>query len=375
MADQPMDGNDKKGSDLDPDMRVEQNGLWGLKWLSPEEKPFRLSGFSWFEQERLFRRLPLHSRHPIPPVVDVLANHTAGGQLAFQTRSGQLAIRVQLANKADLYHMPATGQCGFDLYLGKPGEQVFYRTSQYDHTQDYFEAMLYDFPAAEMRHVTLNFPLYQGVKALAIGVDSEAAIEAPLPYRNDRKVIIYGTSITQGACASRPGMAYTNILSRRIPLEIMNLGFSGSGCGEPEMAHIITEIDNPAMLVLDYEANAINPDLLKQTLPEFIRIYRAAYPVVPILVISKMEFASESFVPDMRTLRLEMGRIQRETVEKLRQQGDSHLHFYDGSTLLGTDETRFECTVDGVHPTDLGFMRMADKLTPVFKQLLQHELA
>ncbi|WP_240765073.1 SGNH/GDSL hydrolase family protein [Paenibacillus dendritiformis] len=99
-----------------------------------------------------------------------------------------MAIRVQLANKADMYHMPATGQCGFDLYLGKPGEQVFYKTSLYDHTQDYFEA--------------------------------------PLSYRNEKKVIIYGTSNTQGTCASRPGMGYTNILSRRIPLEFMNLGFS-----------------------------------------------------------------------------------------------------------------------------------------------------
>ncbi|WP_259392080.1 SGNH/GDSL hydrolase family protein [Paenibacillus thiaminolyticus] len=82
-------------------------------------------------------------------------------------------------------------------------------------------------------------------------------------------------------------MAYTNILSRRIPLEFMNLGFSGSGCGEPEMAHVITEIANPSMLVLDYEANAINPDLLKQTLPEFIRIYRAAHPVVPTSLFRK----------------------------------------------------------------------------------------
>ncbi|MDU5145587.1 MAG: SGNH/GDSL hydrolase family protein [Paenibacillus dendritiformis] len=375
MADQPIDGTKKKGSDLDPHMRLEAKRFTGLQWLSPADKPFRLSGFPWFKQERFFRRLPLQSQHTIPPIVYMLANHTAGGQLAFQTNSRQLAIRVHLANKADLYHMPATGQCGFDLYLGKPGEQVYFRTSQYDHAQLHYEAMLYDFPAAGMRHVTLNFPLYQGVNGLAIGIEPDAVIAAPLPYRKDKKVIVYGTSITQGACASRPGMAYTNILSRRIPLEFINLGFSGSGCGEPEMAHIIAGIDNPAMLVLDYEANAINPDLLKQTLPEFIRIYRAAFPQVPLLVISKMEFASESFMPEIRALRQEMGRIQREVVEKFRKQGDSQLHFYDGSTLLGTDETRFECTVDGIHPTDLGFMRMADKLTPIFKHLLRHELA
>ncbi|WGU97614.1 SGNH/GDSL hydrolase family protein [Paenibacillus dendritiformis] len=91
--------------------------------------------------------------------------------------------------------------------------------------------------------------------------------------------------------------------------------------------------------------------------------------------MSKMEFASESFVPDMRTLRLGMGGSNVKLSRSFVSKAIRHLHFYDGSTLLGTDETRFECTVDGVHPTDLGFMRMADKLNPVFKQLLQHELA
>ncbi|MFD0713817.1 SGNH/GDSL hydrolase family protein [Paenibacillus sp. GCM10027626] len=374
MPDQPKNPNKTNVSELDPNMALEKNELAGLQWLSPAEKPFRLSGFSWFEQDRIFRRLPVHSEHPIPSGVNVLANHTAGGQLAFQTDSRQLAIRVQLAHKADMYHMPATGQCGFDLYLGKPGEQAYYKTSRFDHTNQAFEVLLYDFPVAEMRHVTLNFPLYQGVNELAIGVDADALIEAPLPYHNDKKVIIYGTSITQGGCASRPGMAYTNILSRRIPLEFINLGFSGNGRGEPEMARIISEIDNPAMLVLDYEANAVSPELLKQTLPEFIRILREAHPIVPILVISKFEFSGEPFEPDLRNKRLEMTRIERETVEQLRGQGDENIHFYDGSQMMGTDDTRFECTVDGVHPTDLGFMRMADKLTPVFRELLQREL-
>src|SRR5690606_22957788 len=106
---------------------------------------------------------------------------------------------------------------------------------------------------AEMRMITLNFPLYQGVQEIEIGLSPDAQLIAPTPYIDDRKVIVYGTSITQGGCAARPGMSYTNILSRMINYEFINLGFSGNGQGEPELSHIISQIERPALLVLDYE--------------------------------------------------------------------------------------------------------------------------
>lgn len=273
-----------------------------------------------------------------------------------------------------MYHMPATGQCGFDIYLGEPGDQQYYGTTCFDYTESSYEVDLYSFPERRLREVTLNFPLYQGVNEVAVGIEPGSSIMAPQPYRSAKKVIVYGTSVTQGGCATRPGMACSNILSRRIPLEFINLGFSGNGRGEPEVARVISEIADPALLILEYEGNVGTAERMRQTLPEFIRIYREAHPKTPIVVISRFKYARERFMPALLHKRLLMKKIEMETVDLFRRQGDGNLHFFDGEASLGTDMYN-ECTVDGSHPTDLGFLRMADTLTPVFQELLKGELA
>ncbi|WJH35520.1 hypothetical protein N6H14_05760 [Paenibacillus sp. CC-CFT747] len=164
-------------------------------------------------------------------------------------------------------------------------------------------------------------------------------------------------------------MAYPNILSRRIPLEFINLGFSGNGKGEPEVAEIVSKIEDPACMVIDYEGNCVSTELFRKTLPEFIRIYREAHPVTPILVVSRIRYAREELTPHLYETRMERKRLEKSLVNELREQGDLNLYFFDGSGSLG-DGDYFECTVDGTHPTDLGFLRMADALEPVLKTLL-----
>lgn len=186
-------------------------------------------------------------------------------------------------------------------------------------------------------------------------------------------MIVYGTSITQGGCASRPGMCYTNILSRRINREFINLGFSGNGKGEPEVARVISTIDRPGLFVLDYEANCNDYDRLSATLPAFIRILRNAHPTVPILAASKIPYATEAWHPVAVEKRLRNRDFQRQLVEECRAAGDTNVHFLDGSGLLG-EEGWQECTVDSVHPNDLGFMRIADGLEPVIQGILRDTL-
>lgn len=266
-------------------------------------------------------------------------------------------------------HMPSTGQCGFDCYVGPPGRQHYLSTTKYDHKQTSYEVQLFDLPGRELRNICLNFPLYQGVEEVLVGLESGAQVLPPPPYDSDGKVVVYGTSITQGGCAARPGMAYTNILSRRINLEFINLGFSGSGRGEPEVAQAIAAIRNPACFVLDYEGNCVDTPMLKRTFPEFIRILRSRHPDVPILAVSRIRFAAELANPTAAQTRLERREFQKQAVEELRRKGDTRIFFKDGTDMLGD---RFdECTVDGVHPTDLGFLHMADALTPVLRDILQ----
>lgn len=343
-------------------------GLAGLQWHCPKDGPFRLAGFAWLATDRAYRRMPVSPAEPIPAAVDQLANATAGGQIRFRTDSTQVAVRVRLAGIANMTHMPATGQCGFDVYLGEPGKQAYYFTSKYDRTQQCYEVLMCDLERGPTYSITLNFPLYQGVESVEVGLEPGKTILPPLPYASSKRVIVYGTSITQGGCASRPGMCYTNILSRRINQEFINLGFSGNGKGEPEMARIIASIPNPGLFVLDYEANAMGLENLSRTLPEFIRILRAAHPTVPILAVSKIPYATEVWHANAVEARLRSRDFQRKTVDDLRSAGDANIHFLDGGTLLG--EGWEECTVDSVHPNDLGFSRMAASLEPVIKEIL-----
>lgn len=353
--------------EIDESMRIDAFSGHDLVWISPRQTPALLSGFAWFERDRLYRRLPLHPAYPLAESVDALANCTAGGQLRFRTDSRKLAVKVKLAGPANMYHMPSTGQCGFDCYVGTDSGLRYQGTSRYDIARTEYEHLFFAADDSAVRTVLLNFPLYQGVEDLWIGVDRDASVCEPAPWPNRRKIVFYGTSITQGGCASRPGMCYTNIIGRQLGAECVNLGFSGSGRGEPEIARLIGEIRDVGCIVLDYEANA--NQLLYENLENFIRILREAHDSVPILVVSRIRYAVESFAPDKLQARLERLIFQRDLIARMNAEGDRQLFFHDGSELLGEDFD--ECTVDGEHPTDLGFYRMADKLGRAIADRLQ----
>ncbi|CAG7649171.1 hypothetical protein PAESOLCIP111_05808 [Paenibacillus solanacearum] len=354
---------------LDANMRLAAETDTALVWKSPMEEPFRLTGFPWLGTDGVYRRLPVSPSHSLRPAVDTLANCTAGGQIQFRTDSATVVLQAELAGPANMYHMPSTGQCGFDCYIGSFGEQAFVGTTRMKPTETKVEYPLFELKGIprKMRTVTIHFPLYQGVKRVQIGLDAEAALEAPAPYTDDRRVIFYGTSITQGGCASRPGMAFTNILSRRFHREFINLGFSGNGRGEPELAHLIAQIERPALLALDYAAN-VSTEQYIATLPEFIRIYRSVHPDTPILVVSKIPYAQEPLNAAMRERRIIGRDFARQLVDTLQADGDRNIAFQNGDELLGEDPE--ECTVDGSHPNDLGFRRMADGFTPILRKLL-----
>jgi len=340
-----------------------------LTWHSPKEPPFHLAGFAWFARDGAYRRLPVHPAHPIRPEVNGLANCTAGGQVRFQTDSTRLHVRTALTGPGTMWHMPATGQCGFDCYIGPPARQGYCGTARFEQTASAYESMLFENLPREMRNVTVNMPLYQGVEELSLGLDPDARILPPPTYAREGRCVVYGTSITQGGCASRPGMLPTNILSRRLNVEFINLGLSGNGRGEPELARLVAEIENPLAYVLDYEGNAGGIEQLRETLPEFIRILRAGHPTTPIVVLSCTRWAGEVFSEKTKAERAVRRTFQRETVEALREAGDAPIEFADGSKFYGEDSAD-ECTVDGVHATDLGFLRIADAWTPILGRVL-----
>lgn len=353
---------------LDQNMKIDNAGADELIWYSPLEEPFRVSGFAWFDTERKYRRLPAVPKVPVRPEVDTLANCTSGGQIRFRTDSRNVSVRVRLTAGSGMYHMPPTGECGVDAYLGGPGEWKHAGTARFQPGQAEYESSLFTVEDRKARSFLLNLPLYQGVEEIWIGMEPGAEVLAPEPYDSSARVVVYGTSITQGGCASRPGMSYTNILSRRLHLEFVNLGFSGNGKGEPELAELAAQISDPACLVIDYEANCGGTEAYRQTLPRYIEIYRKFHPEVPIILVSRIPHGAESFMPEFREGRLERKKFQMELIRELTEAGDPNLTFVDGSDWLGDDPG--ETTVDGVHPTDLGFKLMADRLEPVLRQVI-----
>ena len=205
------------------------------------------------------------------------------------------------------------------------------------------------------------------MNSVKIGIEEGAALEAPQPFKIPGKIVIYGTSITQGGCVSRPGMAYSNIISRNMDVQFVNLGFSGNGRGEPALAHLINQISGTRFIILDYEANA--NETIMNTLGLFVEILRQEHPLTPILIMSKIRYAGARSGSSAYQLLMQNRDFQENLVEERKEKGDMNIYFLDGSTVLGEDY--YECTVDGSHPNDLGSYRIANALIPKIADILK----
>jgi hypothetical protein len=260
---------------------------------------------------------------------------------------------------------------GFDLYYGKPGKQAFLNSTKPGLDAEAYDMDLVCNAPRRMQEYAINFPLYSGVKSMEIAVDKDAQLLPPTPWADERPLVFYGTSITHGGCACRPGMSYTTILGRHFNRPVINLGFSGSGMGEPIVFQQLAAIPNPGIFVLDYEANAGDAGI-RATLENGINILRDAHPEVPIVVLSGAIFNMEAFMTDMPYQRAPQGdvswKFQRGVVERLRDNGDKNIHFICGAWC--DDPMWREYTVDGIHPNDLGFYAMAKYLAPRLEKIL-----
>ena len=335
----------------------------GIRFLDASDLTDSLEGLAWFKQEHLYRRLPREPKQKLPEAVDFLAWNSSGARLRFKTDSKRVLIRAEREDSPIADHMANTGLAGFDLYAGEPGRETFFKVARVNPIATHFTVELFASAERKTRSLIINFPLFARIIKVEVGIDEDSKILPPAPLAdNGRPICVYGTSITHGGCASRPGMSWTNILSRRMNRLFYNFGFSGSGRGEPELAELLAEVPaDPAMYILDYEANCCSFEKYSQTLPEFIRILRTAHPATPILVVSRYRFTSSPI--DERILEM-----QKNTVKKLRREGDKNVHFFDGSDMLGEDFG--EALVDGVHATDIGFYRVASALQGVIENLL-----
>ena len=346
-----------------------------LYYIDPRENDsVKIYGLYWFNEDKRYHRLSKELDEVLPKLegsVDVLAGNSSGGIAAFYSNTNVLKIKVKLSFKFHMGHMPYTGQAGFDLYIGESYKNMkFYRTSNFDFNKTEYEFTYFNHNDlnSENKLYVLNFPLYATVEEVLIGVNADSNVIPCDDLFEDRgKIVFYGTSITQGGCASRPGMSYTQILSRMLGKECLNYGFSGNGKGHIEIAEALSKIKNVQMFVLDYEANATF-DRLKNTLDSFVKCLRKEYPNTPIIIISKiqmyLEFHDENYCKNEKKIR----DYQKNYVKN---SNDKNLYYIDGKKVLGSSNIS-EKTVDGCHPTDYGFISMAEYLYPIIRRILLH---
>jgi lysophospholipase L1-like esterase len=335
-----------------------------IQWK--DVRQLRIEGQGWTDTKDAFDRFPARAETAVRKPVWDLSRDSAGLVVRFVTNAPTIHARWTLRkDRLALPHMPATGVSGLDLYVKLPAGWHWVANGRPEKTTNE-QILLRNWPGGS-REYMLYLPLYNGVTSVEIGVPSDAAIEpAPARSADVRPVLFYGSSILQGGCASRPGMAYPSIVGRRLDWPTINLGFSGNGKSEPEIAALFAELD-PAVYVYDSLPNLTLEEARERVEP-FLRVLRKAHPKTPIVLVENALYTNIQFSEQSRTLVTGKNRVLQTVYGKLRKEGDKNLYYVPAGKLYGSDG---EAAVDGTHATDLGFIRMADTIAPVLKPLLK----
>ncbi len=351
-----------KIGDIDKNLAVESKlNLPDVVWFDAKEAPIQICGLAVCGKGDKFRRMPQDVADATNEGVKYLNTNTAGGRIRFRTDSPYVAIKAVMPDNGTMAHITMTGQSGFDLYRSDAGEYHYAGSFIPGGRNHGYESQK---PTdGKMHTYTINMPLYDPVEEVYIGLAADAELEAPEAYTYEKPVVYYGSSITQGGCASRPGNAYQAMISRKLDGDFINLGFSGSGRGEQVICDYMASLD-ALVFVSDYDHNAPSPEHLENTHYNLYETFRRAHPDTPYVMVSKPDFHPES-ADDVRRLN-----IIRESYEKALANGDRHVYFVDGSHLFD-GEFADSCTVDGCHPNDLGFFRMAIAIGAAVEQAIR----
>jgi hypothetical protein len=338
-----------------------------LKYYNADDFP--LFGKASEQTETRYERLPAALRDVSRPPVWELGKNTAGLYLRFRTNSTAIGLKWTLYENRVMSHMTPTGIKGFDLYCYENGQWRFVNSAQPTANAKEQQTMVIEAMDGSDKEMMLYFPLYDGVTALQIGIDSSASIAPPqvAAPANDKPVVCYGTSILQGGCASRPGMAHTNILARRFNRTFINLGFSGNALLDYEIAELIAGCD-AALIILDFVPNA-GVGHMQEKMERFYAIIREKQPLTPILFIEDPPFPKVVYSPLLQKEVDAKNAALHTVFDRLRKTQDANIRLISSEPMIGFDN---EATVDGIHFTDLGFMRYADYLYPILKPYLDN---
>ncbi|MCR5456488.1 MAG: SGNH/GDSL hydrolase family protein [Clostridiales bacterium] len=333
-----------------------------IEFHNIKEKPFSIHGLLW-DDELGFVRLPKKIGET-DEVLDLIQMNS-GGRVIFSTDSQYVAIKVLYNDKcwfAD--HMTSVGACGFDLYEKVRSGRVDYQGSFmpiFKNTDGYCTTV--NLHSKKQRNLIINFPMFAGVRDMYVGVIKGSTLDVGSKYKIEKPVVFYGSSITHGACASRPGISYPSMLSMKYDFEFLNMGFSGRCKGQKDTVEYLASLDM-SVFVLDYDHNAPNEEHLKNTHYYVYETIRKAHPDIPIVMASRPTYDNKEFNGVKRR------EIINKSYLKAKENGDKNVYFVDGKVKF-KDFYKSGYTVDGVHPTDVGFEVMTNAFIEQFEKFIR----
>ena len=337
-----------------------------LVWHSADSLP--LLGTLAPDASKAYSRLPDSLENRVRKPLWDLGLNSAGLAIRFRSDASAMGFKWKSLNKFNMNHMTPTGIRGLDLYAladdGATWETVSSaRPSLGSHSTT---TLVVSDMTPKMREYMLYLPLYDGVDSIFIGVDSAAMVLQPLADtpRRDKPLVMYGTSILQGGCATRPGMIHTSIIGRMAGREVINLGFSGNAQLDLEIAELIAQAD-PSVIVLDMLPNCTKEQLEEKLVP-FYTIIRSAHPLTPILMVESPLFPIMRWDNEVRRTITEKNATLAAIFSQLKE-SDQNLHYFKGEDVL----RNIDGTVDNYHLTDLGFAEFANNLYPVILSLIK----
>ncbi len=325
-----------------------------------------VEGRAWGDQmrKRYFDRLPAKADGKVTPTVWGLSRDSAGMAVRFKTDATDIYVRYKLSKTAlGMPHMPATGASGIDLYARDEAGKWRWVNVTKPATPQITTAIASGLAPGEREYLAY-LPLFNGVDALEFGAVAAAKFEEQAP-RTAKPIVFYGTSITHGACASRPGMLHTAILGRRLDTPVVNLGFSGNGKMDAAVGELLGEVD-AAVFVIDCCPN-MGPDLITERCVPLIKQLRAARPSTPIILVEDRRMTNEWIRPTQKALHDGNHAALKKAYAELQAAGIAGLSYIEGDHLYGDDG---EGATDASHASDLGFMRQADIFEPVLRAAL-----
>ena len=327
-----------------------------VRFYNIEEEPFRIYGV-WREGNS-YCRVPGEVAKTVSNGIYDMHTSSAGGRVRFVTDSPYVAIKVEYGAYELSSTIPHLAMVGFDMYADGEYAGAFRPPLDfYGSTM----ASVVELYSTKPRLITINFPLYAEVKSMCVGVADGSEIQHAPDYTHEKPVVFYGSSITNGAAASRPGATYTSRLSRELDFNYHCLGFGGLAKGEESFAKYISTLDMSAF-VLDYDHNAPTLEHLQETHERFFKTVREKNPTLPIVIISMPTNLKNRSVDERFA-------IIKKTYDNAIAAGDKNVYLIRGTDLL--DGGTLDYTVDTVHPSDLGFYMMAKGISPILKSILE----